>query len=98
MGLITTNKDTSSPEVTFLNLTIVLFLSSWSRSMHSVHRLSPPETRLCDAPDVESIEILGASAALGTACAGQSANQRGDNLTCKNLSQIRHILQSHKTA
>ena len=43
---------------------------------HSVHRLSPSETRLCAAPDVESIEIVGASDALGTDFIEQSANQR----------------------
>ena len=63
---------------------------------HSAHRCSPSETRLCAAPDVESMEIAGASAALVTACATQSTNQSNRYTACRNLSQVRRVIQSQE--
>ena len=65
---------------------------------HSAHRLSPSETRLCAAPDLETMKTAGPSAALVTACAAHSTNQRGENLMCRSLSPIWRVRRSHKRA
>ena len=62
-------------------------IGTLSIGTHSAHQLSPSEIHICRPTDVESIEIAGASAALVTACAAQSANQRGGNSTCRNVSR-----------
>ena len=77
-----------------------LGLGYQSAASHRLDKVSSPLTevtlhidalllRLCAAPDVESMEIAGASATLVTACAAQLANQRGENLMCRNLNPIK---------